>query len=246
MTLSLAATTETHPLAPLSRSDLAGAAWGACQICLVADRVASLRTGSTHKVYRGWRIEVGMHHGRPGPGMTLFTIPIDPTELTASRTKYALVQWGNQGDILVGQASAFSWSTTSIGTADPFATALDEARRDLGAAGWSEDGAVPMCYVKSDPAPPGGKTVALPGSDAGGHDIALPGAQNLDLQNWTTSSAPRPRRKQLLDSMNGRRMGAPAQRDPLSERPSRIIMADAHQPTSDLRYQGSNSSLEKE
>lgn len=175
MTLSLAATTETHPLAPLSRSDLAGAAWGACQVCLVADRVASLRTGSTHKVYRGWRIEVGMHHGRPGPGMTLFTIPIDPTELTASRTKYALVQWGNQGDILVGQASAFSWSTTSIGTADPFATALDEARRDLGAAGWSEDGAVPMCYVKSDPAPPGGKTVALPGSDAGGHDIALPG-----------------------------------------------------------------------
>jgi hypothetical protein len=175
VTLSLPATTETRPLAPLSRSDLAGAAWGACQICLVADRVASLRTGSTHKVYRGWRIEVSMHHGRPGPGMTLFTIPIDPTQLTASQTKYALVQWGNQGDIAVGRASAFSWSTTSIGTADPFATALDEARWDLGAAGWSEDGAVPMCYVKSDPAPPGGKTLALPGSDADRHGVALPG-----------------------------------------------------------------------
>ena len=53
MTPSFPATTETHPFAPLSRSDLAGAAWGACQICLVADRVASLRTGSTVKVYRG-------------------------------------------------------------------------------------------------------------------------------------------------------------------------------------------------
>ena len=119
-----------------------------------------------------------MHHGRPGPGVTLFTIPIDPTQLTASQTKYALVQWGNQGDIAVGQASAFSWSTTSIGTADPFAVALDEARRNLRAAGWSEDGMIPMCYVKSDPAPPAGKIVALPASDAGGHGIALPdGAQ---------------------------------------------------------------------
>ena len=53
MALSLPTTTKTHPLAPLSRSDLAGAAWGACQICLVTDRVASLRTGSTVKVYRG-------------------------------------------------------------------------------------------------------------------------------------------------------------------------------------------------
>jgi hypothetical protein len=174
MTLTLPATAETHPIAPLSRSDLAGAAWGACQICLVADRVAGLRTGSTHKVYRGWRIEVGMRHGHPGPGMTLFTIPIDPAQLAASQTKYDLIQWANQRDILVGQTSTFSWSTTSIGTTDPIATALDEARRDLGAAGWSEDGAVPMCYVKSDPAPPGGKTVALPGCDAGGHGIALP------------------------------------------------------------------------
>jgi hypothetical protein len=175
VTLSLPAITETHPLAPLSRSDLAGAAWGACQICLVADRVASLRTGSTHKVYRGWRIEAGMHYGRPGPGTTLFTIPIDPAQLAESQTRYDLVQWGNQGDIAVGQASAFSWSTTSIGTTDPVATALDEARRDLGAAGWSEDGAVPMCYVKSDPAPPGIKTIALPASDPGRHAIALPG-----------------------------------------------------------------------
>jgi hypothetical protein len=127
--------------------------------------VASLRAGSTHKAYRGWRIEVGMHHGRPGPAVILFTIPIDPTQLMASQTRYALVQWANQGDIAVGRSSAFSWSATSIGTADPFATALDEARRVLGAAGWSEDRAVPMCYVKSDPAPPGGQAVALPGSD---------------------------------------------------------------------------------
>ena len=133
MTPSLPATTETHPFAPLSRSDLPGAAWGACQICLVADRVASLRTGSTHKAYRGWRIEVGMHHGHPGPGMTLFTIPIDPGQLSASQTRYALVQWGNQGDIAVGQSSAFSWSTTAIGTADPSEEISQREDRRLGA-----------------------------------------------------------------------------------------------------------------
>ena len=74
-----------------------------------------------------------MHHGRPGPGMTLFTIPIDPGQLSASQTRYALVQWGNQGDIAVGQSSAFSWSTTSIGTADPSEEISQREDRRLGA-----------------------------------------------------------------------------------------------------------------
>jgi hypothetical protein len=156
MTLSSPGTTEMRETGPLRPADAAETAWGACQIHLVADRIAGLRTGSTHKVYRGWRMEVGMDHGCPAPGTTLFTVLIDPAQLAASQTHYALVQLSNQGEITVGERAAFSWSTTSIGTANPFAAALEEARRDLEAAGWRPDGAVPTCYVKSDPTQPGG------------------------------------------------------------------------------------------
>jgi hypothetical protein len=121
MTLSPPRTTELREAAPLSPADVARTAWGACQIRLVADRIASLRTGSTHKVYRDWRFAVVMDHGCPDPGTTLFTVPIDPAQLAASRSRYALVQLANQGEITVGDAAAFSWSTMSIGTADPFA-----------------------------------------------------------------------------------------------------------------------------
>jgi hypothetical protein len=156
MTLSPPGTTERREAAPLSPADVAGTAWGACQIRLVADRVASRRTGSTHKVYRGWRFAVAMDQGHPGPGTTLFTVPIDPAQLAASRARYALVQLPHQGLIDVGEAAAFSWSTTSIGTADPFAVGLDEARRHLEADGWTQDAMVLGCYAKPDPTQPDG------------------------------------------------------------------------------------------
>ena len=151
MTLSPPGTTEMREAALLNSADVAGTAWGTCQIRLVADRVASRRTGSTHKVYRGWRFAVAMDHGYPDPGTTLFTVPIDPAQLAASRSRYALVQLANQGLIAVGGAAAFSWSTTSIGTADPFAAGLEEARRHLETDGWTQNAMAPACYAKPDP-----------------------------------------------------------------------------------------------
>src|SRR5215213_7410078 len=151
MTLSLSGPTEMREAAPLNSADVARTAWGTCQIRLVADRVASRRTGSTHKVYRGWRFAVAMDHGCPAPGTTLFTVPIDPAQLTASRSRYALVQLPHQGLIAVGEPAAFSWSTTSIGTADPFAMGLEEARRHLETDGWTQDSTVPTSFAKPDP-----------------------------------------------------------------------------------------------
>jgi hypothetical protein len=151
MTLSPPAPTEMREAGPLRPADVAETAWGACQIRLMADRVASLGAGSTHKVYRGWRFAVAMDDGCPAPGTTLFTVPIDPAQLAASRSRYALVQLANQGLIAVGEAATFSWSTTSIGTADPFAAGLDEARRHLETDGWTQDAMAPACYAKPDP-----------------------------------------------------------------------------------------------
>jgi hypothetical protein len=120
-------------------------------------RVSPLtRTGSTHNVYRGWRFEVAMDQGHPDPGTTLFTIPIDPAQLAASRSRHALVQLANQGVIAVGASAAFSWSTTATGTADPFAVGLEEVRRRLETDGWTQDATVPACYAKPDPTPPVG------------------------------------------------------------------------------------------
>jgi hypothetical protein len=151
MTLSLPGITELREAGPLRPADVARTAWGTCQIRLVANRIASLRAGSTHKVYRDWRFAVVMDHGCPDPGTTLFTVPIDPAQLAASRSRHALVQLANQGLIAVGEAAAFSWSTTSIGTADPFAAGLDEARRHLETDGWTQDAMAPACYAKPDP-----------------------------------------------------------------------------------------------
>jgi hypothetical protein len=156
MTLSLPGTKEMGEAAPLRPAAVAGTAWGACQIRLVADRVASRRTGSTHKVYRDWRFVVAMDQGHPDPGTTLFTVPIDPAQLAGSRSRYALVQLANQGVITVGDVAAFSWSTTAIGTADPFAAGLEEARRHLETDGWTQDSTAPACYAKPDPTQPKG------------------------------------------------------------------------------------------
>jgi hypothetical protein len=156
MTLFPPGTTELREAAPLSSADVARTAWGTCQIRLVADRIASLRAGSTHKVYRDWRFAVVMDGGCPDPGTTLFTVPIDPAQLAASRSRYALVQFANQGEITVGEPAAFSWSTTSIGTANPFAEGLEQARRQLETGGWTQDAKVSMDYAKPDPTQPGG------------------------------------------------------------------------------------------
>ena len=172
MTLSLPGTTEMREAGPLSPADVAGTAWGACQIRLVADRVASRRTGSTHKVYRGWRFAVAMDQGHPDPGTTLFTVPIDPAQLAASRSRYALVQLANQGDITVGEPAAFAWSTTSLGTTDPFAVGLEEARRHLETDGWTQDATAPACYAKPDPTLRRGNAAAMPSGDASGPAMA--------------------------------------------------------------------------
>ena len=149
-------TTDLDAAAALSEPDIAATAWGGCQIRLLADRATSLRAGSTHKVYRDWRFAVAMDQGHPEPGTTLFTVPIDPAQLAASQSRYALVQLPNQGLIAVGEAAAFSWSTTSIGTADPFAVAMQEARRHLETDGWTQDGTAPACFAKPDPTQPKG------------------------------------------------------------------------------------------
>jgi hypothetical protein len=156
MTLSLPAPTEMREAALLNSADAAGTAWGACQIRLLADRVASRRAESTFKVYRGWRFAVAMDQGHPDPGTPLFTIPIDPAQLAASQTRYALVQLPDQGLISVGDAAAFSWSTTSLGTTDPFAVGLEEARRHLETDGWMQDLELPTHYAKPDPSQPEG------------------------------------------------------------------------------------------
>jgi hypothetical protein len=49
-----------------------------------------------------------MDHGQPDPGTTLFTISIDPSQLTASQARYALMQLPDQGLIAVAGAAAFS------------------------------------------------------------------------------------------------------------------------------------------
>jgi hypothetical protein len=156
MTLSPPAPTEMSEAALLNSADAAGTAWGACQIRLLADRVASRRARSTHKVYRGWRFAVTMDQGCPDPGTPLFTVPIDPAQLAASQTRYALVQLPDQGLISVGDAAAFAWSTTSLGTADPFAVGLEEARRHLETDGWMQDLELPTHYAKPDPSQPEG------------------------------------------------------------------------------------------
>ena len=156
MTRYPAELTETRKTGPSGHRGTVDTAWGTCHIRLVADRVANRRSGSTHKVYRGWRMAVALDHGSPDPGTTLLTVPIDPEQLAASQSRYALVQLPHQGLIGAGEAAAFSWTTTSIGTADPFAVGLEEARRDLEAAGWMQDATAPARYAKPDPTQPDG------------------------------------------------------------------------------------------
>ena len=158
------------------QSVTAQAAWGAGEIRLVADRVASLRTGSTHKVYRGWRFEATIPAGPDEPGARVLTVPVDPTDLAASHSRYALAQLANQGVIAEGRPAAFSWSASCIGTADPFAAALALAHRRLAAAGWTPDAADPTHFAKTDPTVPGGEAAAMSSAATAAHDAIFGGA----------------------------------------------------------------------
>jgi hypothetical protein len=155
---------ETPDMGPKRSADMAETAWGACDICLMADRVASLRGGSTHKVYRAWRFEATLRGGDAEPDVTLFALSIDPALLLASQSRYALVQLANRGAGAGGSAATFSWSATTIGTSDPFATGQDQVRQRLEAAGWRQDAIVSTYYTKTDPSLRGGAVPAMPSS----------------------------------------------------------------------------------
>jgi hypothetical protein len=172
---TLAATIRPESLAtPLSNDAVAlQDSWGLCEIRLLADRVPSLRAGSTHKVYRGWRFAVVMQQGQPRPGTTLFAVPVDPAQLAASRSRYALVQLATPEATVAGDPAAFAWSATSVGSADPFATALAQVRRQLVAAGWMVDAVIPTRYTKAAPTIAVGEAIAMPPSVSAAHVAVL-------------------------------------------------------------------------
>ena len=171
----ISASAASPPETPPGHAQATHVAWGSCQIHLVADRVTSLRAGSTHKVYRGWRFAVAMRQGQPQPGTILFTVPVDPALQAKGQTRYALLQLANQGAIDVGEAAAFSWSVASTGTTDPFAVALAQARQELDAAGWRQDVATPTRYAKTDPTTRPREEPATATSDSA-DNVALSGA----------------------------------------------------------------------
>jgi hypothetical protein len=139
----------------------------------VADRVASLRTGSTHKVYRDWRFAVIVEHGHPMAGTTLCTVPIDPAQLASRQTHYTLLPRDPQGARGAAGASAFSWSSAAINAADPCAAALEQVHQVLRAEGWTQDATLPTCYTKPEPTALGRARSERPLVDTAAHAIAV-------------------------------------------------------------------------
>lgn len=201
MTRSMAGTTETNDAGPLGATDAAETACGACRIHLVADRVPSLRSGSTHKVYRGWRFAAVMQQGHPQPGAIVFTIPVDSARLAMSRSRYALAQQTAPGATPGEETTSFSWSASAIGTADPFAEAQTRARRRLEAAVWMQDAVVPAGFVKSDPDAPTGEAPPSPANVA---PPPYPGAPWRPARSSGGISVP-PRRQPTLPGWTGGR-----------------------------------------
>ena len=140
----------TEAPTPLASSQVAAepTSWITCDVRLVADRVPGLRGGSTHKFYQGWRFEAIIPTGHGAAGMAVLVSAVNPAHLTASQSRYALVQLPEQGAISAGGSAAFSWSARSIGTDDPFAGAQDDLCRKLEAAGWKQDAAVPTRFTR--------------------------------------------------------------------------------------------------
>lgn len=144
----------TEAPTPLASSEVAAepTSWITCDVRLVADRVPGLRGGSTHKFYHGWRFEAIVSTDHGAAETTLLISAVDPAHLTASQSRYALIQLPEQGDISAGGSAAFSWSARSIGMGDPFAVAQAELWQQLEAAGWKQDAAVPTRFTKIDSA----------------------------------------------------------------------------------------------
>jgi hypothetical protein len=123
----------------------------ACQIDLLADRVPSLRTGSTHKVYRNWHFDVVCRTDDDPAGSTRFTVPIAPGPWALGGSRYALTLQPGQGTIAVGDAARFTWGTTIAGTTNPLSVAYDQARQWLQATRLQRDEAPSEQYRESPP-----------------------------------------------------------------------------------------------
>lgn len=166
-----------------------------CEIHLVADRVASLRTGSTHKIYQGWRFEATIPAGQGQRRTTLLSVMVDPAHLAASQSRYAMVQLPDQGAIAAGGSSAFSWSAKVMGMSDPFAAAQGQLCRQLEAAGWRQDAMAPKRFTNSGPVTPGGEA-ALSSVELDAHlvvseEAAGPGTSEPDSPSKAMPSRPR-------------------------------------------------------
>jgi hypothetical protein len=121
----------------------------------------------------------------------MFTMPVDPAQLAASRSRYALVQLATPGAAAAGDPVAFSWSASSIGTADPFAVALAQVRRRLAAAGWTPDAVIPTRHAKTDPMKPAREAAAMSSlatvTRSAVAGSAAPGASEVPgLDGWET------------------------------------------------------------
>ena len=95
-----------------------------------------------------------------------------------------MVRLANQGANAAGGPAAFSWSAASIGTTNPFAAALEQARQRLDAGGWMENATEPMCYAKSNPTLHDREKTLLPSSSSVPHALAMSGDAELD--RWET------------------------------------------------------------
>ena len=136
--------TSNHDEPPPSANSLA---WGTCDVVLVAER----ETGTTHKFFHRWRFEAIMRTGQPAPGAALFTLAIDPTEMSDSGSRYAMAHLVERtGD--EGGAAMFSWSMSALGASDPMGRGRAVAHLLLDAAGWVQDASVATRYAKARPA----------------------------------------------------------------------------------------------
>ena len=167
------------PLNALAPGPIAAeAAWGSCEILLQADRMPSLHTGSTHKVYQGWRLAAAMQHGAPERGEILFSILVDPVHPAANESRYALTLATPQDASNPRHPAVFSWLAASHGASDPFAAALAQACRNLETAGWTQNAASSTLYEKAAPLRGARREAWTPPTDATATGAGAGGAEN--------------------------------------------------------------------
>jgi hypothetical protein len=145
------------------------AAWGTCEIVLVADRQA----GVTHKFFHDWRFEAVLRRGEPEAGAILATQAIAPDRrsVAAGRAPIA-VALQFHADAPPFQApgrETFAWTPLAADDApdpqQPLVHALARLRQQLGDAGWQAADAAAVCYHKS--APVGPSAGDAPAQDSG-------------------------------------------------------------------------------